>query len=126
MKTQIRFEYRKLWNKVSIVALIALIIVTTLYSLVYSQIQRRSMDKNGNFVSGLAAYRAMKEATKDIEGEMDDAYLKKLIKKYNASKEKNIWKRQIRVILLKAVIQNMITAIIQLIMPIMVLIWLPD
>lgn len=46
------------------------------------------MDKDGNLVPGLAAYRVMKEATKDIEGEMDDAWLKNLIKKYNASKEK--------------------------------------
>lgn len=88
MKRQIWMEYRKLWNKVSVVAVIAMCVVAALHLFMYLNWQYRSIDSNGNIVEGLASYRALKEATKDLEGVMDGEYIQKLITKYNNSFEK--------------------------------------
>lgn len=71
MKRQIWMEYRKLWNKVSGVAVIAMCIVALLHVVVYLNWQYRAIDSNGEIVEGLASYRALKEASKDLEGVMD-------------------------------------------------------
>lgn len=88
MKRQIWMEYRKLWNKVSVVAVIAMCIVVILHVFVYLNWQYRSIDSNGEIVEGLASYRALKEASKDLEGVMDGEYIQKLIESYNNSFEK--------------------------------------
>lgn len=88
MKRQIWMEYRKLWNKVSGVAVIAMCIVALLHVVVYLNWQYRAIDSNGEIVEGLASYRALKEASKDLEGVMDGGYIQKLITSYNNSFEK--------------------------------------
>lgn len=88
MRRQIWMEYRKLWNKVSVVAVIAMCIVVVLHLFVYLNWQYRSIDSNGELVEGLASYRALKEASKDLEGVMDGEYIQKLIASYNNSFEK--------------------------------------
>lgn len=88
MKRQIWMEYRKLWNKVSVVAVIAMCVVALLHVFVYLNWQYRSIDSNGEIVEGLASYRALKEATQDLEGVMDGEYIQKLIASYNDSFEK--------------------------------------
>jgi len=88
MRRQIWMEYRKLWNKVSVVAVIAMCVVTLLHVFVYLNWQYRSIDSNGEIVEGLASYRALKEASKDLEGVMDGEYIQKLIDSYNNSFEK--------------------------------------
>lgn len=88
MKRQIWMEYRKLWNKVSIVAVIAMCLVVIVHVFVYLNLQYRSIDSNGEIVKGLASYRALKDASKDLEGVMDGEYIQKLINSYNNSFEK--------------------------------------
>ena len=88
MRRQIGMEYRKLWNKVSVVAVIAMCAVSLLHVFVYLNWQYRTIDKNGEIVEGLASFRALREASKDIEGVMDGEYIQKLIKSYNNSFEK--------------------------------------
>lgn len=88
MKRQIWMEYRKLWNKVSLVAVAAMCVVAAVHLFVYLNLQYRSIDKNGELVEGLASYRALKEASKDLEGVMDGEYIQKLVASYNASYEK--------------------------------------
>lgn len=88
MKRQIWMEYRKLWNKVSGVAVIAMCVVALLHVVVYLNWQYRAIDSNGEIVEGLASYRALKEASKDLEGVMDGEYIQKLITSYNNSFEK--------------------------------------
>ncbi len=88
MKDFIRLEYRKLWNGVSIVSMIALSVLTILFSVVTLNIQRRTIDKNGDIVTGLLAFRALKESSEDLEGVMDGEYIQNLIEKYNSSPEK--------------------------------------
>lgn len=90
MTIPVKFEYRKLWNRVSIVAVMAMCILSTLHTFIYLDMnsQWRAIDKNGEVVSGLASYRALKEASKDIEGIMDGEYLQELKKQYEASADK--------------------------------------
>lgn len=88
MRKQIWMEYRKLWNKVSVVAIAALCVVVTLHVLVYLNLQWRTLDSDGNLVEGVHSFRALKEASKDVEGVMDGEYIQKLITKYNNSYEK--------------------------------------
>lgn len=90
MRTLVQFEYRKLWNRVSIVAVMAMCVLSTLHTFIYLDMnsQWRAIDKNGEVVSGLASYRALKEASKDIEGIMDGEYLQDLKKQYEASADK--------------------------------------
>lgn len=88
MKNLIKLEYKKLWNGVSIVSIAALSVLTILFSVVTLNIQQRALDKNGNIVTGLSAFRALKEASEDLEGVMDGEYIQNLIEEYNSSPEK--------------------------------------
>lgn len=87
MGALVKFEYRKLWNKVSVVTVIAMFVISSLHTFIYLDLnsQWRAIDKDGEIVSGLASYRALKEASKDIEGVMDGKYLKSLKEKYELS-----------------------------------------
>lgn len=90
MRMLLKFEYRKLWNWVSIVAVMAMCILSTLHTFIYLNMnsQWRAIDKNGEVVSGLASYRTLKEASKEIEGIVDGEYLLNLKEQYEASADK--------------------------------------
>ena len=88
MKRQILMEYRKLWNKVSGVAVIAMCIVVILHPVIYLNVQHRAIDSQGEIVEGLASFRALREATKDLVGVMDGEYIQNLISSYNNSFDK--------------------------------------
>ena len=88
MKRHILIEYRKLWNKIACVAVIAMFIVTVLHLIIYSNLQYRSIDSQGQIVEGLASHRALREATKDLVGVMDGEYIQNLISSYNSSFDK--------------------------------------
>lgn len=81
-------EYRKLWNKISGVAVIAMCVVAALHLLVYLNLQYRSIDSQGEIVEGLASYRALREASEELEGAMDGEYIQNLIISYNNSFDK--------------------------------------
>ena len=90
MRMLLKFEYRKLWNWVSIVAVMAMCILSALHTFIYLNMnsQWRAIDKNGEVVSGLASYRTLKEASKEIQGTVDGEYLLNLKKQYEASADK--------------------------------------
>lgn len=88
MKKQIWMEYRKLWNKIAGVAVIAMCIVVVVHLLTYLNLQYRSIDSQGEIVEGLASYRALREAAKELEGVMDGKYIQSLITSYNSSFDK--------------------------------------
>lgn len=81
-------EYRKLWNKVSVVAVAAMCVVVVVHVFVFLNLQYRSIGSNGELVEGLASFRALKEASKDLEGAMDGEYIQRLVASYNNSFEK--------------------------------------
>lgn len=90
MRAMVKFEYRKLWNWVSIAAVVAMCILSTLHSFIYLNMkgQWRAIDANGEIVSGLGSYRTLKGVCKDIEGAIDGEYLENLQKNYEASADK--------------------------------------
>lgn len=88
MKDLIKFEYRKIWNKITILAVTALFILSTLHTVIYLNLQWRAIDENGNVVSGLTSFRALKTASREIEGVLDQTYIQELIMKYNSSLDK--------------------------------------
>ena len=88
MKELIKFEYRKLWNKITITAIIAMFILTTLHTVIYLNLQWRTIDKNEELVYGLKSFRALKEASEELEGKVDGIYIENLIKNYNSSYDK--------------------------------------
>lgn len=89
MKDLIKLEYKKLWNGVSIVSIVALSVLTIILAVVTLNIQHRTIDKDGNIVTGLASFRALKEAAEDLEGVMDGDYIQNLIEDYNSSFDKS-------------------------------------
>ncbi len=88
MKRQIWMEYRKLWNKVSVLAVIAMCAVVVVHLFTSLDWPYQTIDSKGELVEGLASYRALREASKDLEGVMDGEYIQKLITSYNNSFEK--------------------------------------
>lgn len=90
MKRLIGFEYRKLWNRTGLVALFCLLMLATLYNFVYLGIQRRTLDRNHQMVEGLAAYRTLRDTSRELEGYMDDAYLKRLVQLYQDSDDRQL------------------------------------
>jgi len=89
MKDLIRFEYKKMWNGISIVSLVALSILTVLFAIVTLNLQYRTIDSDGNVVNGLASFRTLKEASEDLEGALDGEYIRGLIEKYDSSYDKS-------------------------------------
>lgn len=90
MRALIRFEYRKLWNNVSLVTVAAMCILSTLHTFIYLNMnsQWRAIDANGNIVSGLSAYRVLKEASEDMKGMVDEEYLENLKEQFASSADK--------------------------------------
>lgn len=88
MKDLIRFEYKKMWNGISIVSLVALSILTVLFAIVTLNLQYRTIDSDGNMVEGLASFRTLKETSEDLEGVLDGKYIRGLIEKYDSSHDK--------------------------------------
>lgn len=85
----VKFEYRKMWNRINLVVMIAMILVSSIYIMTFLPAQRRTIDADhGKMVNGYASYRALRDVSKDLEGEMNGKYLKKLVKKYNESYDK--------------------------------------
>ena len=70
-----------MWNGISIVSVSALSILTIVFAVVTLNIQQRALDKNGDIVSGLSAFRALKESAEDSKGLMDAANIQNLIEK---------------------------------------------
>ena len=88
MKRQIYMEYRKMWNKITDVAVLAMCAVVILHLFIYLNLQYRAIDSEGQIVEGLASYRALREASEEIKGTMDGTYIRELVDKYNNSFDK--------------------------------------
>lgn len=85
-------EYRKMWNKITGVAVLAMCAVVILHLFIYLNLQYRAIDSEGQIVEGLASYRALKEASEEIKGTMDGTYIRELVDKYNNSFDKSYLK----------------------------------
>lgn len=68
MKDLIRCEYKKMWNGISIVSIVALSILTVLFAIVTLNLQYRTIDSDGNMVEGLASFRTLKKTPRTWKG----------------------------------------------------------
>lgn len=88
MRTLIKFEYKKLWNTISILAAAGITVITTVFALIYYSNSWVGINQKNQTVSGVSVFSAVKKASKDLEGTMDETYLKNLEKKYRNSFDK--------------------------------------
>lgn len=95
MRTLIKFEYQKLWNTISILAIAAVTILTTVFAFIYYSNPWIGIGQKHQTVSGIFAFRAVKESSKDLEGIMDETYLKNLVQKYQNSYDKKCMEENI-------------------------------
>lgn len=95
MRTLIKFEYQKIWNTISILAVAAVTILTTVFAFIYYSNPWIGINKKNRTVSGISAFREVKEFSKDLEGKMDETYLKNLVQKYQNSYDKKCMEENI-------------------------------
>ena len=93
MKKLIIYEFKKLWNKVSILAIIGLIAMTviSLYLVYINPSITTVVNTKGGISRGIEGYKELKKGAKDLKGVMDQEYLDKLVKNYNNSEEKKLF-----------------------------------
>lgn len=85
----IRFEYKKIWTKTTILAISALLIYSLIMTAIgYLQFEYTTITKDGKSVTGIGAFRTLKNEAQDIEGVMNQEYLDNLVQMYNSSEEK--------------------------------------
>ena len=82
------YEIKNCFNKNSILVMGLMVLVGILHSLIYLNLQYRTVTSDGKLVEGLPAFRIYYEISKDLDGVLDDAYLKKITKEYDESYEK--------------------------------------
>lgn len=86
------YEFRKTCNQVAILAIIALIILSSADTLIFYLNPNISIiSSGGEKIKGLKSFKELKKQSKDIEGIIDQEYLNSLIKKYNSSNEKKYY-----------------------------------
>lgn len=87
MNELVKYEFRKIWTKLSIISVISLVIVSTLLNItVYYNSDAITSD--GKVIQGFSSGRTIKNESYDIKGVMDQDYLDRLVKSFNSSKEK--------------------------------------
>lgn len=91
----INYEFKKMWNKVSVLAILSMVLLcSSYYFIVYGDKMNIAVGSNNEIVSGMEAFRALKEESSEITGVMDQKYLNILVKNYNSSKEKELYKNE--------------------------------
>ncbi|MGL4989880.1 MAG: hypothetical protein ACRC57_01765, partial [Sarcina sp.] len=94
---QVYYELKKLCNKTSILAVILMIgICVVPYLIMMNHSSNNTAKGNGEVVTGIRAYKVLREEASDIKGNMDQKYLTELVKRYNSSKEKEIYKTNLQ------------------------------
>ena len=82
------YEVKSCFNKNTILIMCLMVLVGILHCFIYLNLQYRTVTSDGKLVEGLPAFRTYHEVSKDLDGVLDDAYLKKITKEYNESYEK--------------------------------------
>lgn len=91
MKGLIVYEFKKLWNKTSITAIVSLLIISTFITFTFFlNPDLATFKSNGEIVKGISSFRALNKETKDLEGKINDKYLESLLDKYEKSEEKKL------------------------------------
>lgn len=103
----VKYEFKKLWNKVPILAILLMILVlSSYYFIVEGDKGNTAVGNNGEIVHGIKTYRILREQSKDIKGVMNQKYIDKLMKDYNSSNEKSIYKTDANTPYIKYIFPN--------------------
>lgn len=89
MNQLIKYEFRKIWTKLTIVSVISLIIASTTLNYIYFFNGYVGITSDGDEIRGMKSFRAIKNQSEDIKGVMNQEYLDNLVKEFNSSVEKN-------------------------------------
>jgi ABC-type transport system involved in multi-copper enzyme maturation permease subunit len=89
MSQLIRYEFRKIWSQVTILAVISLILISSVLNFIfYLDSNSSTITSDGTIVKGIKSYRTLKNESKNLEGVIDQDYLDNLIREFNVSIEK--------------------------------------
>lgn len=89
MKQIIKYEFRKIWTKLTIISVISLMVVSTTLNFIAFFNSEVAITSDGDEIRGIRSFRAIKNQSEDIKGEINQEYLDNLVKEFNSSVEKN-------------------------------------
>ncbi|MGL5753147.1 MAG: hypothetical protein ACRCXT_21570 [Paraclostridium sp.] len=89
MKRIVKYEFKKIWTKLTIISVISLIVVSTILNLIAFFNSEVAITSDGYEIRGMKSFRAIKKQSQDIKGEINQEYLDNLVKEFNSSVEKN-------------------------------------
>ncbi|MBZ9607288.1 hypothetical protein G9F73_005540 [Clostridium estertheticum] len=92
MKELVKYEFRKIWTQLTIVAVVSLIVISTITNLIAFYDSSVAITSDGKEVKGIKSFRTIKNESKNIKGVMNQDYLDNLVKEFNSSKEKQEFK----------------------------------
>ncbi|KRU26799.1 ABC-2 family transporter protein [Clostridium sporogenes] len=87
MRELIKYEFKKIWTQLTIVAVGLLIVISTI-NIFIALFNSEAITSEGKEVHGLKSSRAIKNESQNIKGVMNQEYLDNLVEKFNSSKEK--------------------------------------
>ena len=89
MKQIIKYEFKKIWTKLTIISVISLMVVSTTLNFIAFFNSEVAITSDGDEIRGMKSFRAIKKQSQDIKGEINQEYLDNLVKEFNSSVEKN-------------------------------------
>ncbi|MGL4372860.1 MAG: hypothetical protein ACRCS6_03695, partial [Turicibacter sp.] len=95
MKPLVKYEFRKIWTQLTIVAVVALVVISVFLNLTFYMVTTGAITSDGVKIEGLSSFRALKNESKEMKGVMDQAYLDNLVETFNASKEKELFEKRL-------------------------------
>lgn len=89
-----KYEFKKLWNRLTKIAVGALVLILTVFTIItsYASQSVQVIKSDGEIVKGITAHRVLKKESLGIEGVLDTEYLENLVEEYNASEQKKVFK----------------------------------
>lgn len=89
MKRLVGFEFRNMLTQLTVVAVIALILISTVFNFTAFFNSEPAVTGSGEQVQGIASYMAVENESGDIKGTLNQAYLDRLFDSYYQSIEKS-------------------------------------
>lgn len=90
----VKYEFRKMWSLLTIISIALLIILTVIFNVMGSYFHStvQVIKNDGTIEKGVKAHFILRKESEDIKGVLDEEYLKKLVKEYNSSEQKKVFK----------------------------------
>ncbi|MGL5755751.1 MAG: hypothetical protein ACRCYC_10540 [Paraclostridium sp.] len=95
MKNLVKFEFRKIWTKLTIISVVSLVLVSTILTTIGYYSIDSAVNSEGEEVKGIKAFRLIKNESKSTQGIMNQQYLDDLVEKFNSSKEKSNFEKKL-------------------------------